>query len=230
MKQYIKAEFELFKKQKGVLIGGGFILFLFAFLLLFSGVGNAFYCAAVTVLGCIAYVFFVVATFLSPASHWENRRKIIIPTEQMVLLLGESERTYIKIKMIACGLFYLAILGAITILQVPAAFIAGKQYSLWGFGLEVLIFTAVVFLGLTVLFLVPLRVFSYAIIGWCGMVGGFVGGYFGVFAEGTKAQAFERFWLKTLFCVGIGIVSVLFRWLRAIGRERGGFFVKNGEK
>ena len=68
MKQYIKAEFELFKKQKGVLIGGGFILFLFAFLLLFSGVGNAFYCAAVTVLGCIAYVFFVVATFLSPAS------------------------------------------------------------------------------------------------------------------------------------------------------------------
>lgn len=220
MKQYIRAEFELFKKQKGCLIGGLCVLFVFALLLLFSGVGNAFYCAAISVVGCIAYLFFVVAVFLSPASHWVNRKKILITAEQMVLMLGENKRTYFKIRLLACGVFYAVVLFVITVMQLPAALITGGRYSLWGYVLEVLIVTAVVFLGFVVLFLFPSGVLAYTIGGWGGMIGGFTGGYFGVFAEGTKAQGVERFWMKALFCVGIGLVTVLYRWIRILREER----------
>jgi len=226
MKQYIKAEFELFKKQFGCLIGGACVLVLFAILLLFSGIGGAFYCAAITVVGCIGYLFFVVAIFMSPASHWENRRKILITAEQLVLTLGESKRTYFKIRVLACGVFYLGIVGIIAVMQIPAALIARDFYSLWGFALEVMIFTAVVFLGFVVLFLLPSRAYAYSIIGWSGMVGGFVSSYFGVFAVGTKAQAVDRFWVKMLVCVVIGLLVVLYRWIRILVEERGGLFVK----
>lgn len=226
MRQYIKAEFELFKKQFGCLIGGICVLVLFAILLLFSGIGNAFYCAMITVVGSIAYLFFAVAAFMSPASHWENRRKILITAEQLVLTLGESKRTYFKIRLLACGVFYLGIVGIIAVMQIPAALIARDLYSLWGFGLEVMIFTAVVFLGFVVLFLLPSRAFAYSIMGWSGMVGGFVGGYFGVFAAGTKTEAFDRFFVKMLVCVAIGVLAVLCRWILILKEERGGLFVK----
>lgn len=226
MRQYIKAEFELFKKQFGCIIGGACLLALFAILLLFSGIGGAFYCAAITVVGCIGYLFFVVAIFMSPASHWENRRKILITAEQLVLTLGESKRTYFKIRLMACGVFYLGIVGIIAIMQIPAALIAGNNYSLWGFGLEVIIFTAIVCLGMVVLFLLPSRVFAYSVMGWSGMVGGFIGGFFGVFTEGTKAQAFDRFFVKTLVCVAIGVLAVVCRWILILREERGGLFIK----
>ncbi len=229
MMQYIKAEFELFKKQKGCVIGGVVLLFLFALLLLFSGIGGAFYCAAITVVGCIGYLFFVVAIFMSPASHWENRRKILITAEQLVLTLGESKRTYLKIRVLACGVFYLGIVGIIAVMQIPAALIARDFYSFWGFALEIILFTAVVFLGMVVLFLLPSRAFAYSIMGWSGMVGGFVGGYFGVFAEGTKEQAVDRFWVKMLICVAIGLSAILYRWVRIIREERGGLFIKTQE-
>lgn len=226
MKHYIKAEFELFKKQFGCLIGGACVLVLFAILLLFSGIGGAFYCAAITVVGCIGYLFFVVAIFMSPASHWENRRKILITAEQLVLTLGESKRTYFKIRVLACGVFYLGIVGIIAVMQIPAALIARDFYSIWGFALEVMIFTAVVFLGFVVLFLLPSRAYAYSIIGWSGMVGGFAGGYFGLFSEGTKAEAVESFFVKMLVCVVIGVLAVLCRWILILREERGGLFIK----
>ena len=226
MKQYIKAEFELFKKQFGCLIGGACLLVLFAILLLFSGIGGAFYCAAVTVVGCIGYLFFVVAIFMSPASHWENRRKILITAEQLVLTLGESKRTYFKIRLMACGVFYLGIVGIIAAMQIPAALIARDFYSLWGFCLEVIIFTAVVFLGFVVMFLLPSRAFAYSVMGWSGMVGGFVGGYFGVFSEGTKAEAVDRFFVKMLVCIAIGVLAVVCRGILILREERGGLFIK----
>ena len=99
MNRYIKAEFELFKRQTGNLIGGGCLLFVFALLLLLSGVGGSLYCAYVTIIGYVAYLFFNLAFFLSPASHWINRKKVIITSEQMVLSLGESKRTYVKNKV-----------------------------------------------------------------------------------------------------------------------------------
>lgn len=226
MNQYIKAEFELFKRQKGNLIGGFCLLFVFALLLLFSGVGNSQYCASVMIVGYVAYMFFNLAFFLSPASHWQNRKKVIITTEQLVLTLGESKRTYVKNKIFFYMAQYLVMFFLIAVMQIPAALIAGEKYSLWGFFLEVAVFTAVVFMSFFVLFVVPARAYLIAVPGWCGFCGGFVGGYFSVLAELPKDEAFDRFLWKALVGIAVGVLSVVYRYIRTVIEERGGFRVK----
>ncbi|MBE5929487.1 MAG: hypothetical protein E7268_00310 [Lachnospiraceae bacterium] len=222
MNRYIKAEFELFKKQKGNLIGGGCLLFVFALLLLLSGVGGSLYCAYVTIIGYVAYLFFNLAFFLSPASHWINRKKVIITTEQMVLTLGESKRTYVKNKLFFYLTEYVIMILLIAVLQIPAALIAGEAYSVWSFYLEVTVFTALVFMSFFVLFVVPSGAFLIAIPGWSGFCGGFVGGYFSRLAEMTKEEAFERFFWKAIVGIIVGVLSVGYRYLRTIIEERGG--------
>ena len=226
MNRYMRAEFELFKKQKGNLIGGGVLTFVFALLLLLSGVGNTLYCAYVTLVGYVAYIFFNLAFFLSPASHWINRKKVVITSEQMVLTLGESKRTYVKNKLFFYLAEYLMMLLLIAVMQIPAALIAGDAYSAWGFFLEVMIFTALAFMSFFVLFVVPAKAFLLAIPGWCGFCGGFVGGYFGVMEGLTKEEAFDRFFIKAVIGVAVGVLSVTYRYVRTIIEERGGLRVR----
>lgn len=226
MNQYRKAEFELFKKQRGNLISGFFLLFVFALLLLFSGVGNSQYCAAATLVGYVAYLFFNLAFFLSPASHWQNRKKVIITTEQLVLTLGESKRTYVKNKIFFYGVQYLGMVALIAVMQIPAALIAGETYSLWGFFLEVEVLTSAVFMSFFVTFVIPSRAFLLSIPGWTGFCGGFVGGYFSRFAEVTKEEAFDRFLWKAVLGIAVGVFSVIFRYVLTIVEERRGHVKK----
>ncbi len=226
MNRYIKAEFELFKKQKGNVIGGFVLLFVFALLLLLSGVGGSLYCAYVTIIGYVAYLFFNLAFFLSPASHWINRKKVIITTEQMVLTLGESKRTYVKNKLFFYLAEYLIMVVLIAVMQIPAVLIAGEAYSVWGFYLELTIFTVLVFMSFFVLFVVPTKAFLLAIPGWTGFCGGFVGGYFGVMEGLTKEEAFDRFFIKAVIGVAVGVLSVTYRYVRTIIEERGGLRVR----
>lgn len=226
MNRYIKAEFELFKKQKGNLIGGGVLLFVFALLLLFSGVGSTLYCTYVTLVGYVAYLFLNLAFFLSPASHWINRKKVIITSEQMVLTLGESKRTYVKNKLFFYLAEYLIMVVLIAVMQIPAVLIAGEVYSVWGFYLELTIFTALVFMSFFVLFVVPTKAFLLAIPGWTGFCGGFVGGYIGVMEGLSKEEVFDRFFVKAAIGVAVGVFSVGYRYVRTIAEERGGLQVR----
>ncbi len=227
MNRYVKAEFELFKKQKGNLIGGGVLLFVFALLLLFSGVGSTLYCAYVTLVGYVAYLFINIASFLSPASYWINRKKVIITSEQMVLTLGESKRTYVKNKLFFYLTEYIMIVLLIAVMQIPAVLIAGEEYSVWGFFLEVMIFTSLVFMSFFVLFVVPAKAFLLAIPGWTGFCGGLVGGYFGVMEGMSKEEVFERFFIKAVVGVVVGVLSVGYRYVRTVVEERGGLRTRN---
>lgn len=226
MNRDIKAEFELFKKQKGNVIGGSSLLFVFALLLLLSGVGSSLYCVYITLVGYVAYLFLNIAFFLSPASHWINRKKVIITSEQMVLTLGESKRTYVKNKIFFYMLLYLGIVLLIALMQIPTALIAGDAYSIWGFYLQILVFTALVFMSFFVLFVVPSGAFLIAIPGWTGFCGGFVGGYFSVIAELSKEEAFDRFFWKAMVGIIVGVLSVGYRYIRTIAEERGGLRVR----
>lgn len=226
MNRYIKAEFELFKRQKGNLIIGGCVLFVFMMLLLLSGVGGSGYCAYITIVGYMAYLFFNIAFYLSPASYWQNRKKVVITTEQLVLTLGESKRTYVKNKLFFYVVQYLVMVALIAVMQIPAALIAGETYSVWGFFLEVEVLTAIVFLSFFVLFVIPANAYLLAIPGWCGFCGGFVGGYFSVIAELPKEEAFEGFLWKALFGIAVGVLSITYRYLRTIIEERGGLWRK----
>ena len=226
MNRYRKAEFELFKKQKGNVIGGCVLLFVFALLLLLSGVGSTVYCVYVTLVGYVAYLFFNLAFFLSPASYWINRKKVVITSEQMVLTLGESKRTYVKNKLFFYLTEYFIMLLLIAVMQIPAALIAGDTYSVWGFFLEVTIFTSLVFMSFFVLFVVPTKAFLLAIPGWTGFCGGFVGGYFGVMESLSKEEAIDRFFIKAVIGVGVGVLSVSYRYFRTIIEDRGGLRVR----
>ncbi|MBR6536626.1 MAG: hypothetical protein IKT67_05450 [Lachnospiraceae bacterium] len=226
MNRYIKAEFELFKRQTGNLIGGGCLLFVFALLLLLSGVGSGMYCVYITLVGYVAYLFFNLAFFLSPASHWINRKKVIITSEQMVLSLGESKRTYVKNKVFFCMVQYLLTVLLIAVMQIPAALIAGDAYSVWGFYLEISVFTALVFMSFFVLFVVPSGAFLIAIPGWTGFCGGFVGSYFGMMSALSKEEAFDSFFWKAIVGIIVGVLSVGYRYLRTIVEERGGLRVR----
>ena len=226
MNRYIKAEFELFKKQKANLIIGGCIVFVFMLLLLLSGVGGSGYCAYITIVGYMAYLFFNIAFYLSPASYWQNRKKVVITTEQFVLTLGESKRTYVKNKLFFYITQYLVMVLLIAVMQIPAALIAGESYSIWGFFLIVEVFTAAVFMSFFVLFVVPARAYLFAIPGWCGFCGGFVSGYFGAFGDLTKEEAVDRFLWKALFGVAVGVLAFTYRYLRTMVEERGGLRVR----
>ena len=222
MNRYIKAEFELFKKQRGNFILGLCMLFVFVLLLLFSGVGNSQYCAMVSIVGYLTYLIFSIAFFLSPASYWKNRKKVLVTTEQMVLALGESKRTYVKNKLFFCMVLYFGMLLLMAVMQIPAALIAGAEYSFWSYCLEALVFTSVVFLSFFMLFVIQAKGLFVAIPGWCGFCGGFVGGYFSVFAELEKEKAFEYFLLKAVIGIVIGILSIVYRYIRTVAEERGG--------
>lgn len=223
MKHYMKAEWELYKRNRANLILGLCGLFVFCLLLLFSGIGTTRYVVGVSIVGFVVFWFFLIGWYLSPASYWANRQKTVIPTEQVVLVHGENKRTYLKIRLVVLCVLYLAAVSVIAVMQIPAALIAGGRYSLWGFGLQVMASTALMFLNIAMLYLAPSRTYPITIPAWVGFCGGIAGGILAFCENKTKEEAFDKFLVMLLIAVPLGLASILYRWIRTIGEERGGF-------
>ncbi len=222
MKQYLKAEFLLYKKQKGNIIIGCCGLIVYVLLLLFSGVGGTYYNLSTSIVGYVVFLFFSIAMYLSPASYWIERRKVVVTSEQLVLTLGESKRTYWKIRMVAYIAFYLGFVGLISLLQIPAALIAGASYQIWNYVLELVVFTCVVFLFIPVLFLVPAKAFLLAIPAWSGFCGGFCGGMLSRTRQLSKQQATYKFLPFMIGAFVVGLLCIMYRYWRIGCEERGG--------
>lgn len=220
MRDYIKAEWGLFKKNKAVIIGGFCGIFLLCLLLLFSGVGTAYYANTIAIVAYVVLLFFLIAWYLSPASHWVNRQKIVIPTEQIVLVHGESKRTYLKIRMLVFMVLYFGMVLVIAGMQLPAFLIGGTQYSLWRFGIEVVGFTAFAWSVLPVLYLLPSRWLFLGIPGWAGFCGGLAGGLLSMATRKTEQQGFEQLCVVAVAGVTLGALAMLYGWCKAIGEER----------
>lgn len=224
MKQYIIAEFELYKKNKVNIIIGFCGLFLYAMFLLFSGIGGMYYSATISIIGYMDVLFFLIPLYLSPASYWRNRQKVCIPSEQLLLTLGESKRTYIKIRILAFTVLYFSMLCLTAFMQIPAYLIAGEQYSLLYFGTEAAVVTAFTFFTLPVLFFVPHRFLTVGIPLWAGFCGGFAGGYLGEVSDFVdKREIIWQLIVIVAVTVTIGMVSMGYGYLKAIRDERGGY-------
>lgn len=222
MKQYIKAEWELYKKNTAIIIIAICVLFLFALLLLFSGVGGVFYSAVVSLVGYMDFLFFIMALYLSPASYWRNRQKVVIPSEQLLLTLGESKRTFVKIRLLAFFSLYFAMILLVAIMQIPAYFIGREQYSLWYFGTEVVVLTILAFLTTPVLYIFPARWLPFAFPGWIGFCGGFTGNFLGDLHDLEEVEkTFGKFWLLGVIVVTVGLFSMVYRYIKTIREERG---------
>lgn len=229
MKQYIRAELELYKKNRINVIMGLCGLFLYALLLLFSGIGGSSYCAAISIIGFVDVLLFLIPLYLSPASYWRNRQKVCISSEQFILILGESKRTYVKVRIAGFAAIYLMVTGITAFMQIPAYLIAGEQYSVYGFGIEIVLVTAFAFLSLPVLCLVQARFLSVAIPLWSGFCGGFAGGFLGTAdAVESSKEEFRTYLIFMIVTVSIGILSMGYRYWKTIREERGGKSLKRG--
>ncbi|MBQ9766917.1 MAG: hypothetical protein IJW37_02270 [Lachnospiraceae bacterium] len=223
MKQYIKAEWELYKKNTVTLIMGFISLVVYAILLLFTGVGGAHYAAAVSLVGYVVFLFFFMMLYFSPASFWKNKSKVAIPTEQLLLTLGESKRTFVKIRILALFVGWFGMMLLIALFQIPAFLIAGEAYSLWYFGIELMAVTAFVFLTMPAFALLPHRVLNWALPGVCGFCGGLAGGLIGDAEDFEEAEeAFGMFAMVAIVGVALGLLCMLYRYVKTVRDERRG--------
>ena len=221
MKQYIKAEFALFKKNTFNVIAGCCGLFIYAMLLLFSGIGSTGYVTVISLMGYMAFLFFIMALYFSPASYWKERQKVCVSTEQMVLNLGESKRVFVQIRILAFFSLYVCMLILIAFMQFPAFLIAGEGYSVLDFGIEVVVLTVFVFLTVPVLYLVPARWLMIALPGLTGFSGGIAGGIMGGSMATIDADGiFTTFLVTAGITVAVGLLSVAYRWWKTIRDER----------
>lgn len=222
MKEYIKAEWELCKKNTAIIIIALCVLFLFALLLLFSGVGGVYYSAMITFVGYMDFLFFIIALYLSPASFWRNRQKVAIPSEQLLLTLGESKRTYVKIRLLAFFSLYLAMILLVVIMQIPAYLIGRERYSFWCFVTEVVVLTVLAFLTTPVLYIFPARWLPLALPGWTGFCGGLAGGFLGDLHDLEEVEkTFGKFWMLGVIAGAVGLFSMAYRYIKTIKEERG---------
>ena len=230
MKQYIKAEFALMKKNRVTLVIGFFGFFVYLLLLLFSGFGVPYYVMGTSIVGYVVFLFFMITLYFSPASYWMGRQKIVIPTENIIRMLGESKRTYLKIRLLALAVMYFGMVSVIGVMQIPAALIAGSGYSLYVFGVELLAFTTLLCLNMAVMFIAPARSYMLVIPGWAGFCGGFVGGLMGIMGEKSMKQVCERMVVVTAVTGVFFGIAVLYRYLKTVAEERGGLFERTDSR
>lgn len=179
MIQCLKAEFGLCRKNRANFIIGACLLFVYCFLLLFSGIGGVKYAASISLVGFVVLAFFLIPWFFSPASFFQNRKKICVSAEHMALMLGVSKRTFVKTKILVCILHCMAIMGIVAVMQIPAYLIAGEQYSLTVFWTEITSVVGFSLLSMVVLFLSPSHKLTVTFLLWSGFCGGLAGGILG---------------------------------------------------
>jgi len=174
---YLKAEFGLCRKNRANFIIGVCLLFVYCLLLMFSGVGGVKYTASVSLIGFIVVAFFLIPWFFSPASFFQNRKKICVSSEHMALMLGESKRTFVKTKIIVCVLHCVAIACVISVMQIPAYLIAGEAYSLSVLVVAVTTVVGFSFLCMAILFVCPSHRLTIGFPAWSGFCGGLAGNF-----------------------------------------------------
>lgn len=229
MIQYLKAEFGLCKKNRANFIIGACLLFVYCLLLLFSGVGGVKYAASISVFGFVTVWFFLIPWFLSPASYFQNRKKIVVSAEHMALMLGESKRIFIKTKVLICVGHCVLMAGIIALMQIPAYFIGGEKYSLLVFGTELVTVLGFSFISMMILFLCPGQRLVLGIPFWCGFCGGLAGGLLGDMRDFTDNEdVFQMFAAVAVAGVAVFCLAVLYRYIKTICEERRGLPKKRG--
>lgn len=223
MKQYIKAEFELYKKNYGIIIGGAVILFIYLLLLLFSGVGGTNFGTGITLVGFLAMLFFYMILYFSPVSFIQNRQKVTISAEQILLCLGESKRVFIKIRLLAFFVFLGAILAITAVMQLPAYLIAGEQYSLLVFGIQELQLFAFCMLFLPFSILLPSKNLTLTFSCCAGFCGGIFGGMLGesVGSKDGLTDMLIEYAILAAVAVIFSVISIVWRFARLSREERG---------
>lgn len=230
MKQYIRAELAIHKKNGRNPVFAFSGLAVFVLLLLFTGVGGAGYCVVVTLVGGIDFMFFMTVWYLSPAFVWRNKQKVCVPTEQLLLTLGEDKRTYVKIRIFVFFVLYFGMQLLIALMQLPAFLLAGEKYTILYFGIEAVGFTAFSFLMAAILFFVPSQWLVLAVPAGAGFGGGFMSSMMEDFGE-TKQEDFRMLCVYAVVAVAVGLLSMAYRYLKTIREERGGVRrKKTGEK
>lgn len=221
---YLKAEFNLCRKNRANFIIGACGLFIYCLLLLFSGVGGVRYAASISMFGFVTVLLFLIPWFLSPASRFYNRKKISISSEHMALMLGESKLTFVKNRIIVCLLHWFLLLCVVAVMQVPAFLIAGEKYSLSIFIIEIMAVTAFNLFSMIILFLCPEHKLMLGIPLWSGFCGGFVGGFtggvFGDFERITEKEVVRMYVIIAVICAVLFAISVLYRYIKTVVEER----------
>jgi len=222
----LKAEFNLCRKNRANFIIGACMLFIYCFLLLFSGVGGIQYAATTSIFGYVTVLMFLIPWFLSPASMFLNRKKICISSEHMALMLGISKRNFMRNRIVICLFHWLLMICVITVLQVPAWLIAGEQYSLSLFFAEVLSVIGFSGFAMAILFLCPGQKLTLGLPLWSGFCGGFSGGYIGSMAEDMPEfldySVLRFFVIMAVAGIIVFAVSVLYGYWKALREERRG--------
>ena len=223
MIQYLKAEFGLCRKNRTNFIIGACLLFVYCLLLLFSGIGGVKYAASISLVGFVVVMFFLIPWFFSPASFFQNRKKICVSTEHMALMLGESKRTFVKTKIVICVLHCVFIVCVIALMQIPACLIAGEKYSLWVFSTAVTAVVGFSLLCMVILFLCPSHRLAIAFPTWSGFCGGIIGGILGDMQDFSDVKEVVNLF-EGIAVIGGGafLMAVLYRYIKTVCEERRG--------
>lgn len=219
MRQYIRAEWGLYRQNRMKLIVGGAFLFLYGLLLLFAGIMEEHHIAIATMAGYIAIVCFLFPLYFAPVEFWISRRKQRLSTEQLVLMLGESKRIFLLIRLCAWVVLYFGMLLFIAVIQLPAALIARGSYGISCFAIEVSLFSMFFFSILIPLCIVQFRYLLFIWSSFIGFQAGIMIGYFDGDGEESllpKAAVLAAFWFV------LAAAAFLFRYFRTIRQERGG--------
>lgn len=222
----LKAEFKLCRKNRANFILGAVVLFIYCLLLLFSGVGGATYAAMISLIGFVTIMLFLIPWFMSPASMFQNRKKVCISSEHMAQMLGISKRTFVKNRIIVCLIHWGLMCCIISVLQIPAGLIAGDNYSVEIFLAELLSVMGFSCFTTIILFLCPGDKLTLGYPLWSGFCGGFAGGYIGGVLGELETITMSD--VARLFCplALIGMVlcggAVLYAYLKALREERRG--------
>lgn len=223
MIQFLKTEFCICRKNRVNYIIGVCSLFLYCMLLLFSGVGGVKYAASISIFGFITIWFFLIPWFLSPASYFQNRKKIVVSSEHMALMLGVSKRTFVKTRIVVCVGHCVLMAGVIALMQLPAFLIGGERYFLLNFATGVVTVVGFSFLSMVVLFVCPSHRLVLGIPIWCGFCGGIAGGLLGDMQGFVdRTDVFDLFAAVAVIGTLVFILAVLYRYIRTVCEERRG--------
>ncbi len=223
MIHYLKAEFGLCRKNRMNFIIGAVMLFIYCLLLLFSGVGGVKYAASISIFGFVDVIFFLIPWFYSPASFFQNRKKICISAEHMALMLGESKRTFVKNKIVVCVGHCILMACVIALMQIPAYLIAGEQYTLLAFWTELVVVLGFSLLCMVILFLCPSHRITLGLPLWAGFCGGLVGSILGDLNDVSEDLDVLLMFVGIAFFGSLAFVfAVLYRYIKAVWEERRG--------
>ncbi|MCH5273343.1 MAG: hypothetical protein J1E35_06695 [Lachnospiraceae bacterium] len=223
MKRYMKAEWEIYKKNRGNLFMGFGLLFFYMIFLIFTGLMGPSGLVFCTILGNITIISFLLPMYFFPTGRRWGRKKWIVTTEQAVLTLGESKRIFLQIRLIAWGILLLGMVLFSAVMQLPALLIAGKQYRIFYFFVEIFSILAFFFA-----FLIPICLLSYRylLLGmsiWAGFSSGVMTSGLTSMAEDgiqEERQAYVAM-AEALICFILAVCAFLFRYIRTIREERG---------